>query len=113
MPVINAAGTLQRADDLASNFTGGSIVVLEGATVLATHPIASWATVNVGEDAKATPSVSDVNASATGTADAVLMVNGGVEYDVTDSVTITQPEYVAGQNATVPSLEFVFNSVIA
>lgn len=112
MPTINAAGTLERADDLATDFTGGSVVVKDGSTALATHPIASWATANDGDDATATPTVSDVNAAATGTGDTVLLVNGALEYDITDSVTITQPEYIAGQNATVPSLVFTFSSVV-
>ena len=112
MPTLNAAATLARADNLAADFAAGTIVVSEGATVLATHPIASWATSNSGADADAVPTVSDVNASATGTADKVELVAGGLRYDITDGGTITQPEYIQGHNATVPSLGFGFNSVI-
>ena len=112
MPILNAAATLARADDLAATFNGAQVVIKEGGTTLATHTIASWSTSNTGDDAIAEATVSDVNASETGTADTVILKAGPIEYDITDSVNITQPEYIQGQNATVPSLALSFSSII-
>jgi hypothetical protein len=112
MPILNAAATLARADDLAATFAAGQVIIKEGGSTLATHTIASWSTSNSGNDATAEATINDVNASATGTGDTVVLKAGAIEYDITDSVTISQPEYIQGQNATVPSLSLSFNSII-
>ena len=38
MPTLNAATTLEQAEDFATNWASANLVVLAGANVLVTHP---------------------------------------------------------------------------
>lgn len=109
MPTLDAAATLEQADDFAADYGAASLTVQEGATVLATHTLAGFVTANAGSAATATANaVSDVTIPASGTADTVLMSAGGKVIDITNDVTLATTNYVSGETSSVSSLVFTF-----
>lgn len=112
MPILNAAATLEQADDFAADFGTASLVVYEGATVLATHTMAGFTTSNSGNDGLATANaVTPVTIAANGTADTVKLVSATKEWDVTADISFTTTTYVAGETSSVGSFAITFPSV--
>lgn len=112
MPNLNAAATLEQANDFAADYGTASIVIRDGITTLATHPISSFTTTNIGATATATavfPSGGEVTIAASGTADTVLLVGaGGKQIDVTADITLSTTTFVTGETSTINSLVFTF-----
>lgn len=112
MATGNAAATLARANDWATDFAAGQLIVKEGATTLATHTLSGFTTANVGNDATATadnvPNVATI--AADGTADTAIITAGGLEYNLVVGVDVifTTTTYVTGEDSTLNSLVVTF-----
>lgn len=109
MPTLDAAATLEQANDFVADYGTATLTVQEGATVLATHTLAGFATANAGNAATATANaVTDATISTSGTADTVLISAGGKVIDITDDVTLATTNYISGETSSVSSLVFTF-----
>lgn len=115
MPTLSATATLEQADDFNTDYSGGNVIVRDGATVLATHPITSFTTENSGANATATavfPSGGVVTASATGTADNCTLEDSlGIKVitlTIGSDITINPLTFTSGQDSTINSLVITF-----
>ena len=113
MATLNAAATLERANDFNSDYGTGTITVQDGASVLATHTVAGFATANDGVNATATANaIAQETIAATGEADTVLLTGaGGKVIDITGDVTLSTTTYISGQPSTINNLVFTFSAV--
>ena len=111
MASANAAATLERADDWAANFATASMIILAGATTLASHTLASFVTSNSGADALATANaIADETIAATGTADSAEITVGGKTYTLVVGVDIilSTTNYISGETSSINSLVVTF-----
>lgn len=111
MATLNAASTLEQANDFATDYAAATLTVQAGATVLATHTLAGFATANSGNNATATANaIADANIAADGTADTVLLTAGTKVIDITADVTLSTTNYISGQTSSISSLVFTFSA---
>ena len=113
MATSNAQETLARANDFIARYNTGSIVISEGATVLATHTITGMSASNSGNNAVInSTTIADVAIGNTGTADTVVFSIGGTAYDLVIGVDIilTTTAYVTGEQSKINSLNITFNA---
>jgi hypothetical protein len=112
MATLNAAATLEQANDFASDYGTATLTIQEGATVLATHTMAGLVTANSGANATATANaIADATIAANGTADTVLLTGaGGKVIDITNDITLSTTNYISGQDSSVSSLVFTFSA---
>jgi hypothetical protein len=115
MPSLNAATTLEQAQNFASNFAGASLVVLAGANVLATHPVTSFTASNNGNAGRAVAvfpaaGVVTITGVDTQTADAVELRSGSEVIDLVIGVdiTLTTTTFVNGEDSTAANLTVNF-----
>lgn len=109
----NAAATLERADDFATDFAAATLTIKAGANTLATHTLAGFVTANVVDDATATANaIADETITGTGTqtADTVELTAAGKTYNLTIGVDITlsTTTYINGETSSVNSLVVTF-----
>lgn len=112
MATLNAAATLEQANDFAADYGTASLTVQAGATVLATHTLAGFTTANSGNNATATAdAIADATIAASGTADTVLLTGAsGKVIDITADVTLSTTNYISGETSSVSSLVFTFSA---
>ena len=114
MPTLNAAATLKQADDFDTDYTGATLTILDGATVLATHSIASWTTANSGSNGVATAgAIADATIANSGTADGATMTATGKTWTLTvgtsgAEVNLSTLTYVSGETSSVSSAVVTF-----
>ena len=108
---LNAAFTLKQANDFSTDFAGATLNILDGATVLASHTVPSWAASNNGAAGRATAAaISDVTiGNGGGTADGATLTSGG--RTITLSVGLSGADlnlstltYVDGETSAISSL---------
>ncbi|WP_290738390.1 hypothetical protein [Haliea sp.] len=109
MATLNAAATLEQANDFATNWAGSILRVLEGSTPLAEHTITSWSTANSGDNATITAvpaNGGEATITTTGTADTVKLVSGSEEITLVigTDITLSTTNYISGETSTVNSL---------
>ena len=115
MPTLNAATTLEQAQDFATNWAAADIVILNGATVLVTHSVTSWNAANSGSDGTATAVVASAGAATitgtgTQTADGAELRSGTevIVLAVGTDITLTTTTFINGETSTVTSLVITF-----
>ncbi len=107
MATLNAAATLEQVNDFATDFAGATLVILDGATTLATHTITSWTTSNTGNDGTATAvPASAPTIVADGTANVAELRAGSsvITLVIGTDITLTTTTYVTGETSTITSL---------
>ena len=112
MATLNAAATLEQANDFNTDYGAATLTVQEGATVLATHTLAGFTTANAGANATATAdTIADATISASGTADTVLLTGAsGKVIDISADVTLSTNNYISGETSSITSLVFTFSA---
>lgn len=122
MATANAAATLERADDFASDYAAATLVIKSGANVLATHTFTGFVTSNSGVDAVATANaIADATITGTGTqtADSAELSAAGKTYTLTVDTTsaplvpaadlrFSTLMYINGETSSVPSFSVNF-----
>lgn len=111
MPTLNAAATLEQAQDFASNWASSTIEFFDGATSLATHTITSWTASNSGQNGRATSAAIPVDQiDANGTCDNVTITKGTktITLQVGSDITITPNNFISGQDNTVNPIVITF-----
>jgi hypothetical protein len=99
MPTLNATARNTMAT-AAGNLCGtGTLQILAGGTVLATHTMAGFGSPSTGVIVGS--AIADANNAATGTATAARITNGSNQVDLTIGVT------GSGAEVIVPSLSYV------
>jgi hypothetical protein len=114
MATINAAGTLQIAGNFATDYATSTILILAGATTLATHSTTSWAATNTGNNGTVTAALANAGAetiSASGTADGATITDGTEVLTLTVGLSgsgadliLSTLTYVSGETSTINSL---------
>ena len=112
MATLNAAATLEQANDFNSDYGTATLTVQEGGTVLATHTLAGFTTANAGANATATAdAIADATISASGTADTVLLTGtSGKVIEISADVTLSTTNYISGETSSITSLVFTFSA---
>lgn len=116
MADLNAAATLQQADDFDASYTGATITILEGVTPLAVHTVTGWATSNVINDGLATADpIADATILANATADNAIMQSGALAWNLTlgtsgsgAEVIVSTTTYIAGETSSINSANITF-----
>lgn len=115
MPTLNAPMTLEQATDFAANWAGADVVVLNGATVLATHPVTSFAPSNSGNDGVATAvfpaaGVVTITGAGTQTANAVELRSGTeiLTLVIGTDITLSTTTFINGETSTINNLVITF-----
>lgn len=112
---LNAAFTLEQANDFASDMASSTLTILDGATTLATHTIPSFAASNSGAAGVATAAaIADETIAASGTADGATLTSstGGRTITLTvgtsgADLNLSTLTYVSGETSSISS--FVVN----
>lgn len=113
MATANAAATLERANDFATDYATATLTIKAGATTLATHTLAGFVASNSGADGVATANaIADATIAASGTADSAELTAGGKTYTLTlgtsgTDVVVSTTNYISGETSSVSS--FVVN----
>ena len=114
MATANAAATLARATDWGTDFATATLVILDGATTLATHTMASFVASNSGSNGLATAnSIADATIAADGTADSATLTAGSSVYTLTvgtsgADLNLSTLTYVIGQTSSITGLVVTF-----
>lgn len=112
MATLNAAATLEQVTNFSTNYAGASLIILSGATTLATHTIPSWTPSNSGNDGIATAStIADATIANTGTADSATITSGAEVITLTvgavgsgADLELSTLNYISGETSSVTSL---------
>lgn len=113
MATGNAASTLARANDWATDFSTGTITIKDGATDLAVHTLSGLVVANSGEDATATANaIADDTILATGTADTVELTVGALAYNLVigTDIILTTTSYTIGEPSQISSMVVTFRA---
>ena len=120
MATGNAAATLARATDFGSDFSGQTLEILDGATVLVSHTIGTFTASNVGgtdddqDDGIATSSdIDDEEILLDGTPDSAIVSDGTKAYALTvgtsgADLNLTTLTYIAGETSSIDALAVNF-----
>lgn len=114
MATANAAATLERADDFASDYGTATLTILGGATTLATHTLSGFTTSNSGADGVATANaIADETIAASGTADGAELTAAGKTYTLTlgtsgTDVVVSTTNYISGETSSINSFVVTF-----
>ena len=115
MPTLNAATTLEQAEDFATNWASANLVVLAGANVLVTHPITSFSTANNGAAAEATAvypagGVVAITGAGTQTADGVELRSSTevIVLAIGSDISMSTTTFVNGEDSTASNLVITF-----
>lgn len=116
MATLNAAATLEQASDFATDYATATLLILSGATTLASHSTTSWTPSNSGANALATATLANAGAEtilADGTADGATLTAGGKTITLTVGLSgadlnLSTLTYITGETSTVSSLVFTF-----
>ena len=114
MATLNAQATLQIAQNFRDNYATSTILILAGATTLATHSTTSWTATNTGSNGTVTAALANAGAetiSATGTADGATITDGPEVITLTVGLAgsgadliLSTVDYVSAQTSTINSL---------
>jgi hypothetical protein len=114
MATINAPATLQIAGNFGIDYATSTILILDGATTLATHSTTSWTASNTGNDGTATATLANAGAetiTANGTADGATITDGAESIALTVGLSgsgadliLSTLTYVSGETSTINSL---------
>jgi hypothetical protein len=114
MATGNAAATLERATDWSTDFASATLVILDGATPLATHTVPSFTPSNSGADGLATAAaIANDTIDASGTADSATLTAAGKVYTLTVGLSgadlnLSTLTYVIGETSSITSLVVTF-----
>jgi hypothetical protein len=116
MATLNAAATLEQASDFGTDYATATLLILDGATTLASHSTTSWAASNSGANGLATATLANAGAEtilADGTADSATLTAGGKTITLTvglsgSDLNLSTLTYVTGETSTVSSLVTTF-----
>lgn len=120
MAQANAPATLERADDWITDFETGTITVLAGANVLASHTLAGFVSSNNALDGVATANaIADVAISGAGTqtATSATVSDGAKTYTLTVGLAgsgadliLSTLTYINGETSSINSLVVTFKA---
>ena len=116
MADLNAAATLQQAQNFATEYAGATLEILNGATVCASITIATWTAENSGQSATATADDAPISATISNTANpvnAARLVDGTKVWTLSvgtsgAEVNLSTLNFVSGQTATLNSAVITF-----
>ena len=121
MATLNAAATLEQATDHASDYATATILILDGATTLASHSTISWTPTNSGANGVATAVLANAGAEtilADGTANSATITAAGKTITLTVGLVgsgadleLSTLTYVTGETSTISSLVVTFPAV--
>jgi hypothetical protein len=113
MATPNTAASNERANDFAVDYAAGTLEILEGATVLASHTLAGFAAAASGSITA--DAIADATNAATGTADSAELSVGTEVYTLSVGVTDSGAEleldtldFIAGGNSQINSFVVSF-----
>lgn len=116
MPTLNAAATLEQADDFTADYATATLTIFAGATALATHTLAGFVTSNSGAAGLATANaVADETIANSGTADSAEITAAGKTWTLTVGTSgaecnLSTLTYVSGETSSVNSVVITFPS---
>ena len=113
MATGNTAARDARAADFSADFSTATLVILAGATPLATHTLATFGAPSVGVITAA--AIADATIAATGTATTATLTAGTSVYTLTvgtigTDVIVNSTSYVSGGTSTINSLAVTFSA---
>jgi len=111
MSTANAAATLEQANDFASDYAAGDIIIKAGASVLATYPLSGFVASNSGNNGLATANaITAQNNTGTGTANVATLKAGTKEFDLVVGVDIiiSDTSFITGVESSVTGLVVTF-----
>jgi hypothetical protein len=116
MADLNAAATLQQAQNFATEYAGATLEILNGATVCATVTIASFTAANSGQSATATAAgvpITEVISNTANPVNGARLVDGTKTWTLSvgtsgAEVNLSTLNFIAGQDFTLNSLVITF-----
>tara|TARA_R110000782_G_scaffold71520_2_gene143418 strand:- start:1228 stop:1599 length:372 start_codon:yes stop_codon:yes gene_type:complete len=108
MATLNAAVTLQIAQNFRSQYANSIVSIMEGATVLVNHTVTSWTATNTGNNGTATAVIENSGASTillTGTPDTAKISSGD------EIITVSVGLSGSGADLILSSLFFIVGEV--
>ena len=114
MATGNAAATLARATDFGNDFSGQTLTILDGATVLASHTLGTFTPSNSLDDGLATSgAIANATIFANGTADAAVVTDGSKAYNLTvgtsgADLNLSTLTYITGETSSITSFVVTF-----
>jgi len=108
MATADTTARNSRASDFAADYTAATLIIREGATVLATHTLAGFSAPASG--VITANAIADETIAANGTADTVILSSAAGSYtlDIGSDVTLSTTTYIAGETSSVNSLTVTF-----
>jgi hypothetical protein len=116
MATLNAAATLEQATDFGADYATATILILDGATTLASHSTTSWTPTNSGANGVATAVLANAGAEtilADGTANSATITAAGKTITLSvglsgSDLNLSTLTYVTGETSTISSLVVTF-----
>jgi len=111
MATGNTAARVARATDWGTDYATATLTILDGATALAVHTLAGFASYTGG--VATANAIANVNAAETGTADSATLSDGTGTYTLTVGLTgadlnLTSLDYTFGQPSSISALAVTF-----
>lgn len=111
MATANTAARNARAEDFATDFAAATLVILGGATTLATHTLAGFGAASNG--VITANAIADATIAASGTADSATLTAGSLVYTLTVGISgadlnINDLSFVSGGTSEITSLAVTF-----